>query len=131
MALTKDQILESNDLKNIEVEVPEWGGSVLVRTMTGADRAAFEESMVDVQPDGTRKANVSNLRLKLVALTVVDDAGNRMFGIDDIERLGLKSSAAIERVFEAAQRINGMSADSKAQAAKNSESVQSGASTSV
>lgn len=130
MALTKDQILESNDLKNIEVEVPEWGGSVLVRTMTGADRAAFEESMVDVQPDGTRKANVSNLRLKLVALTVVDDAGNRMFGIDDIERLGLKSSAAIERVFEAAQGINGMSAYSKAQAAKNSESAQSGASTS-
>ena len=131
MALTKDQILECNDLKNTEVDVPEWGGSVFVRTMTGADRAAFEDSMVDIQPDGSRKANVSNLRLKLVALTVVDDAGNRLFTMDDIERLGLKSSAAIERVFEASQRINGMTAESKAQAAKNSESALSGASISA
>lgn len=119
MILTKDQILEASDLKNEPVEVPEWGGSVLVRTMTGADRDAFESSMITEQPDGTRKPNMSNLRAKLVALTVVDETGNRLFDVSDIDRLALKSASALERVFAAAQRLNGLGAQAEADAAKN------------
>ena len=52
MTLTKDQILEANDLQSESVTVPEWGGDVLVRTMTGADRDAFEASMITTLPDG-------------------------------------------------------------------------------
>lgn len=131
MALTRDQILEASDLKTEEVEVPEWGGTVRVRTLTGADRDAFEASLVTTSPDGTRKPNLSNMRTKLVALTVVDDAGSRIFDVSDVDRLASKSAAAINRVYEAAERINGIGAKQEAEAVKNSEAAPSGASTSA
>ena len=124
MALTKDQILESNDLKNEAVDVPQWGGTVYVRTMTGADRDQFEASMVTVLADGTRKADLTNLRAKLVALTIVDENGARLFEASDVDRLGLKSAAAIESVFAVAQRLNGLGAKAEDEAVKNSKADQ-------
>ena len=131
MTLTKDQILEANDLHSESVHVQEWGGDVLVRTMTGADRDAFESSMITTLPDGTRKPNMANMRAKLVALTVVDAAGNRVFDVGDVDRLALKSASALERVFSAAQRINGLGVQAEADAAKNSVAGLSASSTSA
>ena len=121
MALTKDQILEANDLKNEAVDVPEWGGTVFVRTMTGADRDQFENSMVSTLPDGTRKTDMSNLRAKLVALTLVDETGARLFDVTDVDRLGLKAAGALEKVFVVAQRINGLGGQAEEAASKNSK----------
>ena len=131
MTLTKDQILEANDLKTQSVEVPEWGGSVLVRTMSGTDRDAFEASMITTASDGSRKPNMTNMRAKLVALTVVDEAGNLMFDVSDVDRLARKSAAALERVFAAAQRINALGVDAQDEIAKNSGAGLSASSTSV
>jgi hypothetical protein len=117
--LTKDQILEVSDLKTETVAVPEWGGDVAVRSMTGADRDAFETAMITVGADGTRTPDMKNIRAKLVALTLVDGAGNRLFETSDIERLALKSAAALERIFDVAQRLNGMGAAAQADAVKN------------
>jgi hypothetical protein len=130
MALTRDQILEANDLKTEEVQVAEWGGSVFVRTMTGTDRDSFEDSLVTTLPDGSRRANIGNMRAKLVAMTIVDEAGNRLFDASDIDRLALKSAAALKRVYDAAQRLNGIGQEAEEAAVKNSEAAQSGASTS-
>lgn len=120
MILSKDQILEANDLTSEEVQVAEWGGSVKVRTMTGSDRDAFEQSMVIVGHDGSRKPDMSNMRAKLVALTVVDDSGNLLFVPADIPMLAKKSAAALERVFDVAQRINGLGVKAEDAAEKNS-----------
>ena len=46
--LTREQILGSDDLKRQTVAVPEWGGDVFVRMLTGGERDAFEVSAVDV-----------------------------------------------------------------------------------
>lgn len=131
MTLTKDQILEASDLKNETVDVPEWGGSVIVRTMTGTDRDAFESSLVTLDADGKAVQNLDNMRVKLLAMTLVDDAGNRLFDSTDIAMLGRKSAAAIERVYTAAARLNGIGAKAEAEAAKNSEAAPSGDSTSA
>jgi hypothetical protein len=39
---------------------------------------------------------------------VVDEAGVQMFTEADVEALGRKSSAALERVCKIAQRLNGL-----------------------
>ena len=44
--LSKTAILCANDLQTEDVEVPEWGGAVRVRSFTGRERDAFEASMV-------------------------------------------------------------------------------------
>ncbi len=45
MALSKDAILAAKDTKlSGEISVPEWGGSVYVKTLTGTERDAFEDA---------------------------------------------------------------------------------------
>ena len=44
--LNKAAILAAEDLKTETVAVPEWGGEVRVRTLTGTERDAFESGLV-------------------------------------------------------------------------------------
>lgn len=96
--LTRDQILKAQDLPSEDVPVPEWGGTVRVRALTGAERDAFEQSIVE-QRGRSARMNLQNLRAKLVALTVVDEEGNRIFSDSDAKLLGKKSALALNRVF--------------------------------
>ncbi len=105
--LNKEQILKSDDLKSEVVAVPEWGGDVKVRVMTGTERDAFEASIFDAKGKDS-KVNLKNLRAKLIVLTVVGDTGEKLFTDADIEILGGKSAKAIDRVFAIAQKINGI-----------------------
>jgi len=103
--LSKQQILAAPDLVTEDVPVPEWGGTVRVRAITAADRDAFETSVVG---DGKGKRNLTNLRARLVALAIVDEAGQRVFAAEDVEALGNKSGAALDRVYAVAQRLSGL-----------------------
>lgn len=130
--LTKAEIQSASDIKTELVDVPEWGGAVAVRELTGTERDAFEASLVRTLPDGRREADLSNMRAKLCAHCIVDGiTGDRLFGDDEIASLGNKSAAALDRVFKAAQRINGMGAEAVEKAEKNSEAALSGSSTSA
>ena len=106
--LTRDQILGADDLPKEEVPVPEWGGSVFVRTMPGKERDAWESQLLKGDPRD-RQLNMDNVRARLASLTIVDAEGNRLFDLKDIEALGQKSAAALDRIWEVAQRLNRMS----------------------
>jgi hypothetical protein len=105
--LSKKQIIESDDLKSEIVAVPEWGGDVKVRVMTGTERDAFEASIFDSKGKDS-KVNLKNLRAKLIVLTVISDTGEKLFTDADVETLGGKSAKALDRVFAVAQKINGI-----------------------
>ena len=127
--LTKAQILGVADLVHEDVDVPEWGGTVRVQMLTGAERDAFEQEIVTRQ--GKRvQMNLANVRARLVALCLVDEEGQRVFGESDVKALGRKSALALNRVFEVAQRINGLTEQDIEELAGNSDSDQSGSSTS-
>jgi hypothetical protein len=128
--LTRDEILQVQDLPTEQVHVPEWGGDVLVRALTGAERDMFEQSIVEQRGRNTRM-NLQNIRAKLVALTVVDEQGNRIFKDEDVKWLGNKSAAALDRIFEVAQRLSGLRDEDVEELAKNSESDLSDDSTSA
>jgi hypothetical protein len=117
MALNKEQILGAQDMKTETVEVPEWGGAVLVKTMTGTERDAFEFSLVAGQDAEKRK--VSHVRARLVAYTLVDEAGALLFSEADIAALGAKSAAALDRVYDVAARLNGVGQKDLEALAKN------------
>ena len=105
--LSRDAILAAEDTRTQEVEVPEWGGSVLVRGMTGRERDEFESSML-IQAAGQTARDLRNTRAKLVAKCAVDDDGARLFTDGDVTALGEKSAAALVRVFEVAARLSGL-----------------------
>ena len=107
-ALTREDILGADDLRREPVPVPEWGGTVYVRTMTGRERDA-RETMAFISEDGKVRANEDNVRARLVALTVCDDTGELLFGLDDIEEIGKKSAPVLDRLYSAASRVNAVS----------------------
>jgi hypothetical protein len=117
--LKKEDILAAQDLKTEVVNVPEWGGDVTVRAMSGTARDAWESSMVLVDDEGKRRPNVDNLKAKLVALCMVDETGQQMFTLDEVGHLAGKSALALDRVFQVAQRINGLGFAAEAEATKN------------
>lgn len=105
--LTKQQILTAKDIETKDVDVPEWGGTVRIRGLNGAERDEFEQSMVERR--GKRyEANLRNARARLVSLSVVDDSGSRVFTDADVKALGNKSAAALNRVYEAARDLSGL-----------------------
>lgn len=105
--LTRDQILNADDLATEDVAVPEWGGVVRVKGLTGEERDQFEASVIGENTKNKRR-NLSNLRARLVALAVVDGEGKQLFKRSDIPALGRKSAAALDRVFGKAQELSGM-----------------------
>ena len=110
MTLTKQQILAANDLKHELVNVPEWGGEVWVRGMTGAERDKFEASVVQIRGKD-QTMNMSNFRAKLAGLTICDADGKRLFSDADIKELSDKSASALQRVFSVASRLSGIGVD--------------------
>ena len=74
--LSRDTILQREDIVTEDVEVPEWSGTVRVRGMSGVERDAFEASLIEQSvANGQRKrrnqtatkSNLANVRAKLCA----------------------------------------------------------------
>jgi len=102
--LTKEQILQADDRRMEEVEVPEWGGKVMVRGLTGTERDEFETELLAAG----RRGDYRGVRAKLVVRSIVDAAGAPLFTRADIDELGNKSGVALDRVFAVAQRLSGL-----------------------
>jgi len=52
-------------------------------------------------------------------LTICDEEGTRLFAAKDMDELGKKSAAALDRIFTVAQRLNGLSGEDVEDLAKN------------
>lgn len=124
MALSRDQIRQAQDIKTETVEVPEWGGSVIVRGMTGTERDQFEQSNITGKGKN-RDVNLRNYRAKLVIHSCVDEAGDRLFSETDADWLGKKSAAALSRIVDVASRLSGISDEDVEELVGESESGQS------
>jgi hypothetical protein len=122
--LTKDQIFAVADASFEYVEVPEWGGTVRVKALTGAERDSYEESLLTGTGKQT-KVSMANARAKLAARCIVDEQGNRVFNDKEAIRLGQKSAAALDRVYEVGTRLAKISKEDIEDEKGNSESDHS------
>jgi hypothetical protein len=129
MFLSREDILKADDLEREVVEVPEWGGTVIVQALTGKERDAYEASCMQ-QRGKEMVRNLANVRAKLVVRSVVDEEGNRLFADTDANALGLKSAAALDRLFDVAAKLSRLSEEDVEELAGNSEAAQSGDSSS-
>ncbi len=102
MLLTREQIIQAQDLQSEDVEVAEWGGRVRVRMMTGLQRDALSAALIGPG----NKPDLSTYRVRLVAACIVGEDGNPLFGPDEIAALGAKSGVALDRVYRVAERLN-------------------------
>lgn len=119
MALSRQQILDSQDLKTVDIDVPEWGGNVRIRMFSGKER---DEFLVKMQ-DGTRE-RVAGTSALLVMLSVIDDDGNRLFKEADLTTINGKSGAVLGRIAAEVMVLNQMGQQGAEEAEKNSEKGQ-------
>jgi hypothetical protein len=100
-------ILAKAQLPHEDVEVPEWGGTVRVRALSGTERDRYEAGFVMLRGN-TRTVTTENFRSRLVAMACIDEDGNRLFTDAQVKELGLLNAGALDRVFAVAQRLSGL-----------------------
>jgi hypothetical protein len=125
--LSKAEILTADDLRVERVAVAEWGGQVVIRTMTGAQREQF---LNYVTPDAEGKRNYKHFNSALVCLCAIDETGHPLFTMEDVASLADKHWRALETVAEACLALNALRADDLEEAKKNSSADPSAASSS-
>lgn len=114
--LTRDQILSAPDPAPMKVHVKEWGDDVFVKVMSGAERAGWEAIAFD---DDDKAVTRERFRATVVAKTVCDEAGNLLFGDEDIDALAQKPAPPIVRLSRIGMRINRLRGEDVDEETKN------------
>jgi hypothetical protein len=104
--LSREAIIKSDDRQKEVVSVPEWGGDVIVRAMSSEELDSWEQWAVD-QRQRWGDNICPNLRASLCVRCIVDEKGERVFGDGEVEILGRKSGAALDRIYAVAARLSG------------------------
>jgi len=130
--LGRDDILGTKDRIFDYVGCPEWGGKVRVRSLSAQENDEYEISIYENNLPAVEgeKPKERNVKAVLVALSVVDEKGRCLFTTADIKELGKKSNAPIVRIWRKVRQISGIGEGAVDRAEKNSETGQSGDSTS-
>lgn len=112
----RDQILASDDIAKQLVEVPEWGLTVEVRGMTGADRSSILANALDSQ---TGLVDFRVMYPEIVIAAVYDpETGERVFTANDRDAILTKSATALDKVAQVAMSVGGLTQDAQDDAGK-------------
>lgn len=116
----RDQILAANDIPSEKVPVPEWGVTVEVRGMTGAERTRIMDKAVDQQGG----VNLQFVYPEIVIATSFDDiTGEQIFKPSDRDTLLTKSAVALDRLAQVGMKLSGFTQESSDEAGKDSSAT--------
>jgi len=111
--LNKEQIKQADDLPTKIVHMPEWGGDVKIRMMTGEIRMAYEKSSVLMKTDNEKILN-------MIIYSCVNEDGSLMFDKDDLPFLLSKSFPCLIRLVGEINSLSVLTEKSVEDAVKNS-----------
>lgn len=112
--LNRDQIKAAQDVKREEIEIPEWGGAVIVQGVTVKQGM----NLLDQMQDESGKIDNEKAMLFAVVFGVVEPH----FEESDVEWLKEKSMSALMKITEAFMRLSGFKEAAVAEARKSSDS---------
>lgn len=125
MVLNKQDILKIKDTVIDRVEVQEWNGEVYLRSITAAERGQIEAAAAAFRETKGKDASFARtFTVKLVAMSLCDESGARLFSDDEVGQLGQKNAKVIARLAEHAQRLSGFSKEDLDELEKNSPKAQ-------
>lgn len=141
--LGRDAILAADDLDYQDVDVPEWGGTVRVRSLTVHQRdqlamtvVSFDDSIRASRANGDaelklNRDGLAELKAQIVVWTACDGDGQRLFSQKDLAAVGEKSPDVIDRLSDTALEISGVTELGGRAARKNSGTGQNAGSDSA
>jgi hypothetical protein len=109
--LTADDILAIEDISIVPVDIPEWGGMVYVKAMTSLQRERYFEMLKRTVGKGRKareKVVLEKASALLVQMTACNAQGELMFTREQVSALSLKASKPMERICDAASKLNGL-----------------------
>lgn len=123
--LTKQDIIKCTDIETREVAVPEWGGSVLLRSMTGEERDEWEQGNQMRNKGEGQPVNVRGFKVDLLARVIRDPENplKPLFDKKDLIELNKKNAKPISDLFAVACKMNGIGDDQVKQMEKNSQAA--------
>lgn len=122
--LDRDQGLKKEKLEIVQVDLGD-GVFVNVRQMTGRERDMFERTIMKQVRDSKGQFTgmetvLEDFRAKLAVCTVCDEEGTLIFKPGDFEQLSQNMSASrLEKIINAAQKLNAISEEDKEGLVKN------------
>lgn len=129
----RQAILDAKDIPSKQLDIPEWGVTVEIRGLTGAQQIDLVKyaSVTKIDPESGEKVSETDngkLAQRLILVSTFDPAtGERVFEDADADVLWSKSSAALNRIASVAKDLNGESEDHE----KNSDATAISAGASV
>lgn len=108
--LSREDILQAEDILIELVDAHEWGGNVFAKGITGKERGKFEASII-INPGQNQKLNMVDMRAMLCSLGLCNEDGEKLFTPADVKALNEKSAAPLDRCFAVIQRLSGLSDD--------------------
>lgn len=106
--LGKNEILNIDDSQWEEIPVPEWGGEVRIRGLSGDEVDKYEASLMRLRK-GKPDLAIQSATARLVAWCLVDENMSRLFvNEDEVKELGKKSGKALQRCFDKAAELSGL-----------------------
>jgi hypothetical protein len=118
--MTRQEILDCK-FGSKEIEIPNMG-NVYIRKWSGKDRAKFLQASISVDSgnvDVKYEKIFDNMAL-VVALSLCDESGKRMFNDDEIDIVGDLDADVIQTIYQASLEMNSLAPKSIEEAAKNS-----------
>ncbi len=105
MIITKSEILDKEDVQIEKLEIPEWDTEICIRTISSFQKDHFESSLIDTRT-GSQRRYFQNIRARFAVLVICDESGTLIFDESDINSLGHKSGSALDRIWDAARKLN-------------------------
>lgn len=105
-ALSPSNIENVQDITLVEVEVPEWGGVVYIRSLSGKERDHFDSIYFNQDIPFIEK--FKNARARFLVTVLCNENGEQLLKPEQVEMLGNKNGAVLDRLFEKAQEISGL-----------------------
>jgi hypothetical protein len=107
--LTRDAILQVNDIETEKVPTPEWGKDsfVWIKCLTGSERDWFEGRFSELTGSG----KFVDFRAKYCSLIICDKNGENLFSEQDIQSLGKKNAKTLDRIFDQGMVLSGINKD--------------------
>ena len=116
MLLDKTAILSSLKLKT--EDMPLGGGTIRVSELGGSD---YLKIWTDpAYQDGNGNVDMSKFTPALLAYTIIDENGNRLFSDDEVPELAKAAAGPFLDIAKVAKRLNGLTGEE----VKNSEAGQ-------
>jgi len=126
--LTFAQIIEADDIEMRRVPVPEWGGAIYMKSMTGQDRDNYiglvQARMVG-SGDDRKISDYSGLSSHLLQKCMAKKDGSPLFSPAQVRDLQKKNSGVLNRLQTIAQEMNGLTDEEVEKYAGNLKKIPS------